>query len=37
MVNWDEIDMQIGIPNYKKMRDEIDKTISKCTAKESKF
>jgi hypothetical protein len=31
MVNWPEIDSIIGIPNFKKIRDETDKIITKAS------
>ena len=33
MVNWAELDASIGIPNYKKLRDETDKIITKASEK----
>ena len=34
MVNWQELDAIIGIPNYKKIRDETDKVIAKSWVSE---
>ena len=31
MVNWAELDASIGIPNYKKLRDDTDKIITKAS------